>query len=104
MATRQHRGGQRKLGRGGKPFEDEFGDRAGKAVAEAEIAVQRGPEEFGVLHEKGLIEAQRMHQLDALLLGEVLAEHGGDGVADIGEHGEGNEGDGQQHRDGLQQP
>ena len=55
-----------------------------------------------VLHEERLVEAELVHQGDALRLGVVLAQHDGDRVADIGEHREGDEADDQQDRDGLE--
>ncbi len=72
-------------------------------VADAEIAVQRVPQEVAVLHEERLVQPKLVDQLQPLRLGMVLAEQDGDRVADIGEQGEGDEADDQQDRDGLEQ-
>ena len=98
----QHRGGDASSSVAGRRSAIRRADRLGQAVADAEIAVQGGPEEMRVLDEERLVEAELVHQGDALRLGVVLAEHDGDRIADIGEHGEADEADHQQHRDGLQ--
>ena len=64
--------------------------------------MQRVPHELGVLHEKRLIEPEVADEPGLLRLGVVLAEHDGDGVADEGEHGEGDEADDQDDGDGLE--
>ena len=64
--------------------------------------MQAGPEEARVLDEERLIEAEFVHQGDALRLGVVLPKHAGDGVADIGEHREGDEADDEQDGDSLE--
>ena len=57
----QDRRGNRQFQRGRQPLGDQAGDRLRDAVADAEIAVQRGPEEAAVLHEEGLVKAKLVH-------------------------------------------
>jgi hypothetical protein len=75
----------------------------GQPVAEAEVAMQGGPQEAPVLHEKRLIEPKLLHQGDTLGLGMILAQQDGDWIANIGEQGEGDEAHDQKDGNGLQQ-
>ena len=105
----RHAHQQRERGGGGGQFQgrgnalrQEVRDRPGQAVADAELPMQRGPHELGVLHEERLVEAELLHQRDPLRLRVVGAEHDGDGVAHEGEHGEGDQADDEDDGDGLQ--
>jgi hypothetical protein len=49
-----------------------------------------------------LIQPQILHQRLTLRLSEILPEHNRHRIANIGEHGEGNQRNGQHHRQRLQ--
>ena len=78
-------------------------DRLRQAVADAEIAMQRGPQEAAVLHEERLVEAKLLDQREPLRLGVVLPEQDVDRVADVVEQGEGDEADDKQDRNSLEE-
>ena len=63
---------------------DEQG-RDGFALAQgdAEVALRGIGDEVAELDDGGLVQAQALTQLDAFGIGGVLAQHDGDGVADV---------------------
>ena len=63
----------------------------------------RAVEEVAVLHEERLVEAELLDEGETLGLGVVLSEEDVDGIADVGEQGEGDETDDQEDGDGLEE-
>jgi hypothetical protein len=100
---REGRGAEGEFQRRRRALPDQFRDRAGQAVGQAEFPLHRIGHEGGELHPEGLVEAKVAHQRVALRLGEVLPQHDRHRIADIGEHREGDQRHGQHDRDRLEQ-
>ena len=100
---RDHRRGEGQFQRGRQPLGEQARNRLREPVAEAELAVQHGPEVIRELDEKRLIQAELMDQGLTLRLGMILAQKDRDGVSHVGEQREGNQADDEQNRNGLQQ-
>src|SRR6266851_546197 len=83
--------------------DDDFGDRPGVLVGEAEIAMHGAPDEARELDEERIVETERLAQLVTILLRRVLSNHVVDRVADEVEQRKGDEGDRQHDGDRLQQ-
>src|SRR5579885_179528 len=80
---------------------DELGDRARILVGEAEIALGGMADEARELQDEGVVEAELVAKLLALPQTGILADDVVDGIADIGEEREGDEGHRQHHGHGL---
>lgn len=72
------------------------------AQRDAEISLDRIADEAGELHGRGIVQAQFVPQFGALGIGGVLAQHDGHGVAHVLKQHEGQQGNGDHHRGGLQ--
>ena len=61
-------------------------------------------DEAAELHDDGVVEAQVAPQLGAVFQGRVLADHLVDGIADVAEQGEGDQGHGQHDHQRFEEP
>ncbi|CFN63945.1 Uncharacterised protein [Bordetella pertussis] len=99
---RENRRHQRQLQRGGQAGLDQAGDLLALAQRNAEIALQGVADEAGELDRRRVVQAEALAQLDPLGVGGVLPQHDGDGIADVLEKHESQQGDGEHDRRGLQ--
>ncbi|KAG1244379.1 hypothetical protein G6F65_021838 [Rhizopus arrhizus] len=90
--------------RGGHAFFKQFADGPALAVRDTEIALHRITDEAGELHHEGIVQAELDTQLRALFRRGVLADHAGDRVAHIAEHGERDQRHRQHHQHRLDKP
>lgn len=72
-------------------------------IRNTEIALGGIDGEARVLHQERIIQAKLFAQFGALFGGGVLPHHAGDGVANIAEHGERDQGDRQHDEQRLKQ-
>ena len=100
---REDGGGQREFQRRRQPLREQAGHGLAQTEADAELAVQHGPQVMGEAHHERLIQAQSLDEILSLRRGMVLAQKDGDRVSDIGEQHEGYAPDHQQNRDALRQ-
>ena len=80
---RQHRRDQRQFQRGRQARLQQRGHGFALAQGDAEIALRGVGDEVAELDDGGLVQAQALTQLDAFGVGGVLAQHDGDGIADV---------------------
>ena len=79
-------------------------DRFTVFVGNTEIPLRRLHHKPAKLHEERVIQAKPFGKRLPFRLRGVLPDHIADRIADIAEHGKGNERNRQHHENGLQQP
>jgi hypothetical protein len=100
---RQHGSDQRQLQCGGQPLQDQRGNFATLAQAQAELALRGLGDEAGELQGKGTVESEVGAELGTLLGCRVLTDHGDNRITHIAEQHEGNQGHAQHHQNALGQ-
>jgi hypothetical protein len=95
--------GQRQLDGGRQALGDEAHDRLLHLIGDAEIEACGVADKAGKLNQDGVVQTELAADGFAVLDGGILADHLVDGIADVAEQGERDQGDNEQDHQGLEQ-